>query len=98
MSKDDREKSPVRSGLLEYFPRSCMAVADLSVWGAEKYSWGNWKKVENGKRRYGDAGVRHICEAAIHGDIDKESKMNHAVHEAWNALARLEFILEEEES
>lgn len=96
-AKLDAGKSPVRRGLLEYFPRSCMAVANLSARGAGRYSWGGWKKVENGIDRYGDGQIRHILKAAIEGPVDKDwdesEETLHATAEAWNALARLELIL-----
>lgn len=96
--KLDAGKSPVRRGLLEQFPRACMAVAHLSATGADKYTWEGWEQVPNGAARYGDADVRHICNAAIEGPVDSETNHLHAAHEAWNALARLELILRELEA
>lgn len=96
-AKADAGKSPVRQGLLEYFPRACLAVAEVSAVGARKYSWKGWEKVENGVNRYGDAEVRHICYNAIEGPIDNDTKLLHATQEAWNAFARLELILKEKE-
>jgi hypothetical protein len=103
-SKLDAGKSPVRRGLLEYFPRACMEVAQVSAAGAAKYSWGGWQTVAGGIDRYGDAAIRHICKAAIEGPVDADWKAQgidvqilHAAEEAWNALARLELILRERE-
>lgn len=96
--KFDIGKSPVRQGLLEYFPRACMAVANVSAFGAKKYDWGNWEFVENSINRYGNAECRHICEAAISGDTDKESGLLHITHEAWNAMAVLELKLREQKN
>ena len=96
--KLDAGKSPVRRGLLEQFPRACMAVADVSKYGADKYCWNGWETVPDGINRYGDAEVRHICYAAIEGPaaaLDMSSKLLHAAHEAWNAFARLEMICRE---
>ena len=95
--KLDAGKSPVRRGLLEYFPRACLLIADLSAAGAQKYSWRGWESVEGGIDRYGDAEVRHICNAAIEGPTCADFDMLHAVHEAWNAIARLELIAREQE-
>ena len=92
-AKLDAGKSPVRRGLLEYFPRACMAVADVSAGGARKYTWNGWESVEGGIDRYGDAEVRHICKAAIEGPVDPDMGLLHAAHEAWGAMARLELIL-----
>ncbi len=96
-AKMDAGKEPVRTGFLEYFPRAILAVARISAFGANKYCWGGWKDVKDGKKRYGDAEARHILYAAIEGEKDADSKLDHAAHEAWNALARLEFILKERE-
>jgi len=92
-AKLDAGKAPVRRGLLEYFPRACMAVAQVSASGAKKYTWNGWESVENGIDRYGDAEVRHICKAVIEGPVDNDFGHLHAMHEAWGALARLELIL-----
>lgn len=66
-----------------------------AVWefGADKYAKSNWKYVENGKDRYTNAMIRHlIAEDEV---LDPESGLLHATHVAWNALARLHFILQE---
>ena len=94
-AKMDLGKPPVRRGLLEYFPRACIAVANISKFGSTKYAWKGWETVPDGIDRYGDAEARHICFAAIEGPITADSKMLHAAHEAWNALARLELICRE---
>lgn len=103
-AKLDAGKSPVRRGLLEYFPRACLAVANVSAAGAAKYSWNGWETVFGGIDRYGDAEVRHICKAAIEGEVDSDWKAQgieveilHAAEEAWNAMARLELLLRERE-
>lgn len=92
-AKLDAGKAPVRRGLLEYFPRACIAVAEVSASGAKKYTWNGWEAVPGGVDRYGDAEVRHICKAAIEGKVDQDYGHLHAAHEAWNALARLELLL-----
>lgn len=97
-AKMDAGKSPVRRGLLEYFPRACLAVAQVSFFGAQKYKWDGWKTVPDGINRYGDAQARHVCKAKIDGPIDPDSGLAHAAHEVWNALARLELMLIEEEN
>ena len=96
-AKDDGYKLPVRSLVLEYFPRALLAVAEISDFGAKKYTPGGWRTVENGVDRYGDAGARHALNAIIEGENDPETGMLHAAHEAWNALARLELMLQEKE-
>ncbi len=72
-----------------------MAVAEVSEFGARKYTWNGWESVPDGAARYGDAEVRHICKAVVEGERDSDSGLLHAAHEAWNSLARLELILKE---
>lgn len=96
-AKLDAGKAPIRRGLLEYFPRACIAVANVSAFGASKYMWNGWEAVNDGATRYGDAGARHVVKAVIEGPLDTDSGLLHAAHEAWNALARLELILRDME-
>jgi hypothetical protein len=96
-AKLDQGKATIRRGLLEYFPRACLEIAKVSAFGASKYAWGGWVEVPDGINRYGDAGIRHICRAAIEGEIDPDSGLAHKAHEAWNALAVLEKFLQEQE-
>lgn len=52
-------------------------------------------EIDNAIDRYSNALLRHLLE----GDTtDKESKLLHASHVAWNALARLHFIIESAET
>lgn len=97
-AKLDSGKSPLRRGLLEYFPRACLAVARVSAFGASKYAWRGWESVPEGISRYGDAELRHAAYAVMEGPYDKDSGELHASHEAWNALARLELIIKEMEN
>lgn len=72
------------------------ALAEVSrVWafGADKYEKGNWRFVDNALDRYTNALMRHLC-AEADSLKDDESELLHAAHVAWNALARLHFILE----
>lgn len=96
-AKLDAGKAPVFRGLLDYFPRACMAVADISEFGASKYLWKGWETVPDGVNRYSDAEVRHIAKEPIEGPYDKDSGRLHKAHRAWNAMAVLELTLREME-
>lgn len=96
--KLDAGKIPVFRGLIEYFPNACMAVAEVSQAGANKYEWKGWASVENGKVRYTDALVRHLIKESTEGDIDPDFGLLHAAHLAWSAMARLELILLEKKN
>lgn len=72
-----------------------------------EYADQNWKRVENAHGRYADAQGRHellpysmvdhneaeLADPTLHA-YDEESGHLHAAHEAWNALARLQMLLE----
>ena len=101
-SKLDAGKPSVWRGLLDYFPRACFKVADVSSRGAVKYAWKGWETVPDGINRYGDALGRHILYEATEGmyDVGKGGlgpEVLHAAQVAWNAMARLELILREQE-
>lgn len=78
------------------FKESLLEVCKVWEFGANKYEKSNWKKVENGADRYTNAMLRHLV-AEADSPVDKESELRHAAHVAWNALARLKFLLESEE-
>lgn len=96
-SKLDAGKSPVYRGMLSYFPRSCLAVANVSEAGSRKYAWKGWETVPDGFNRYSDALGRHLAAESIEGMYDSTMDVPtlHAAQVAWNALARLELILKE---
>lgn len=93
--KYDAGKPCVWRGLIEYFPRAGMAVAEISTFGANKYAWAGWEKVDDGVARYSDAMARHMLKEAMGEEIDPDSGLLHAAHTAWGAMARLELILRE---
>lgn len=71
-----------------------LALCKVWEYGASKYTPDNWKKVDNGKDRYTNAMLRHLF-AEEDSPVDDESLLLHASHIAFNALARLYFILQE---
>lgn len=96
-AKLDAGKPPVLRGVVQHFPRAVLAVAEVTAYGARKYNWLGWRHVPNGIERYADALGRHLVEEGIDGPIDPGSGLLHAAHAAWNALARLELLLTQEE-
>ena len=77
---------------LDGFSRALLAVAEVSTYGAKKYSIGGWQHVEDGQTRYRRAGDRHRL-ARGHETVDPDSRLLHLAHEAWNRLAELELML-----
>lgn len=102
-AKLDKNKPPIFDGVLQYFPRALVSVAELSDWGATRYSWEGWREVANGFRRYSNAMGRHILKEKTEGLYDLDARNDpkfpaeilHATQVAWNSLARLEKLLEE---
>ncbi len=92
-AKLDHGKAEVLRGCVAYFPRALEAVAQVSGFGAAKYTWGGWRSVPDGATRYGNAMVRHLTKEAAEGPTDSDSGLSHAAHAAWNALARLELLI-----
>ena len=83
--------------IMEGFPRALTAVIEVATFGANKYTEHGWVTVPEGINRYTDAMGRHLLAEAKGEVLDAESKLKHAAHSAWNALARLELILRKEE-
>lgn len=78
--------------ILDGFSRALLAVAEVSTYGARKYSPGGWQHVEDGQTRYRRAGDRHRLFRG-HDTYDRDSGLLHLAHEAWNRLAELELML-----
>lgn len=76
------------------FSRALEEVARVGTLGAEKYSPNGWKEVPDAVERYSDAMVRHMFAEAQGEAHDPEMGTLHAAHVAWNALARLEKMLD----
>jgi hypothetical protein len=96
-AKLDAGKVDVLRGAIAYFPRALKAVAHVSELGARKYSWKGWESVPDGVTRYGAALTRHLLhEPKAKDDGPGGIGVYHAAQVAWNALARLELILKED--
>jgi hypothetical protein len=98
--KMDMGKAPLFTLVMQYFPKALTAVANVSEYGLRKYNPGGpgtgWKRVPDGANRYGDGLVRHIVKESVEGPYDlQDSGLAHAAQAAWNALARLEILLED---
>lgn len=91
-AKHDTGKPAVHS-VLRYFPRAITEVAKVSQHGASLHGWDTWDTIENPIERYSDAKVRHILASCMGEEVDSESNLIHAAHEAWNSLAILELML-----
>jgi hypothetical protein len=78
------------------FSRALSAVCEVGTYGAQKYTPSGWRSVPDGVERYTDAMGRHLL-MEPRETVDPDSGLPHAAHVAWNALARLELMIREEE-
>lgn len=103
-AKDDGGKPD--ASLLQFFPKALLEVARVGSFGQAKYTRGGWVDVPGGIVRYTAAMIRHwlsepdgtydtdpSCEKYGYKDV-----IRHDAQVAWNALARLELQLREEET
>lgn len=79
------------------FSRALEAVTEVGTFGARKYTPNGWRSVPNGVERYSEAMLRHWLKETQGIELDPGSNLTHAAHLAWNALARLELMLEQQE-
>lgn len=88
-----RKRTPITSGVLDYFPAALAAVAEISVKGNEQHNPGqplHWAR--NKSQDHADCVARHLIER---GGIDIDGA-RHSAKLAWRALALLQTELEEE--
>ena len=85
---------PMVGTLCQVFPRALMGIGACIEFGTHKYPKSdNWKLVEDAFRRYQDSLMRHYLKFQIGEIEDRETKLNHLFHMAWNALAITELYL-----
>jgi hypothetical protein len=61
-------------------------VVKVLMMGKEKYGKDNWKKVDNSKSRYYNAGMRHRLSILKGESTDQESGLHHLAHSICNDL------------
>ena len=81
--------------MMQDFRVPLSAVCKVWEFGADKYAKSNWQLVDNAIDRYTNAMLRHLM-TEVQQPYDDESELLHAAHVAWNALARLHFIVQKE--
>jgi len=86
---------PMAGRLLGLFANALEEVSKVGTFGAAKYTEGGWIHVPDGFKRYEDAGMRHYLKRHKGEEVDPDSGYLHLSHEAWNALAKLELYLRE---
>lgn len=96
-AKGDAGKQPVDRGVFSYWPRTMLALAEVSRAGAmqEGRDWGGQMQVPNGFQRYLDAHGRHVLRRYIDGEVDPDSGSLHILAAAWSILTACEIYLKE---
>lgn len=80
------------------FAQALREVAMVGTYGAKKYTDSGWVDVPDGFSRYTDAMLRHYLAEATGEQFDDGSDLLHAAHVAWNALARLELLMRQDDN
>lgn len=78
--------------LLEPLADALHAVTTVLEFGAKKYARDGWQAVPDGKRRYKAAAMRHSLHSL--GDLDSESGLLHAAHEACSILFAIQLYIQ----
>lgn len=78
------------------FSNALWEVGEVGTKGAEKYTDHGWREVPEGHSRYLDAAFRHLLKYLMGESEDFDSKQHHLAHAAWNTLAALQLIGEED--
>lgn len=92
-AKLDQGKNRLGLVLMD-FASALIEVGKVGTYGAGKYTDHGWVTVPEAEHRYTDAMFRHLLAEGTGEMKDKDTDLLHAAHAAWNALARLRFILE----
>lgn len=77
--------------------RALREVAKVGTFGANKYTRNGWISVPDGFYRYENAQQRHAASRHMGEVNDPDSNLLHLAHEAWNALAKLDLYLRDQE-
>jgi hypothetical protein len=99
-SKEGRKIGKVRMDLvMQDMPRAIEGLARVMTWALEEkgYKESDWLTVPDGIGKYHGGLHRHDNKEMRGQTFDDESNLHHAYHTAWNAMARLELILRDEE-
>ena len=89
----ERKRTPITTGVLDYFPDALAEVARVSVVGNEQHNPGeplHWAREKSTDQA--DCIVRHLIER---GKLDSDG-MRHTAKVAWRALALLQTELDDE--
>lgn len=99
-SKEGRKVGKVRMDLvMQDMPRAIEALARVMTWALDSkgYKESDWLHVPDAINKYSGGMHRHDNKEKRGQEFDDESGLEHAIHTAWNAMARVELILRKKE-
>lgn len=99
-SKEGRKIGKVRMDLvMQDMPRAIEALARVMTWALDSkgYKESDWLHVPDAINKYSGGMHRHDNKEKRGQEFDDESGLEHAIHTAWNAMARVELILRKKE-
>lgn len=100
-TKEGRKIGKVRMDLvMQDMPRAIEALARVMTWAldAKGYKESDWLHVPDAINKYSGGMHRHDNKEKRGQEFDDESGLEHAIHTAWNAMARVELILRKKEA
>lgn len=99
-SEEGRKIGKVRMDLvMQDMPRAIEALARVMTWALDEkgYKESDWLQVPDAINKYSAGMHRHDNKEKRGQEFDDESGLEHAIHTAWNAMARVELILRKKE-
>lgn len=93
--KQERKRTPIASGVVDYFPDALAAIAQVSWIGNEQHNPGqplHWDRLKSTDEA--DALMRHFIQR---GTLDEDGT-RHSAKVAWRALALLQKEIENEKA
>lgn len=100
-TKEGRKIGKVRMDLvMQDMPRAIEALARVMTWALDEkgYKESDWLHVPDAINKYSGGMHRHDNKEKRGQEFDEESGLEHAIHTAWNAMARVELILRKKEA
>lgn len=99
-TQEGRKIGKVRVDLvMQDMPRAIEALARVMTWALDSkgYKESDWLHVPDAINKYSGGMHRHDNKEKRGQELDEESGLEHAIHTAWNAMARVELILRKKE-
>ena len=98
MNAEERKRTPVYSGVLQYFPKALQEIARVSLQGNEQHNPNtplHWDRSKSQDEL--DALTRHLIDHASGVEVDTDGQL-HLAKVCWRGLASLEKLLERREA